>query len=198
MSLEPKFTSVAPVKLVPVRVTVLPPSVEPDDRGERRQRRRRHVRVRLASEVPPGFTTLTLTPPAALRRKSFTVIDVSLLIVKQSLTARLTSFPKVHVGRGGEVRPREVHVVATRGRSAWQGAGSSTSAARTYVYVLLPEVPLGVLDSDVDRTCGCSPGTLSTVIDVSLLTVKHVPVPQACDVVDSPVHVGRAREVWCP
>jgi hypothetical protein len=31
MSVDPKFTSVAPVKLVPARVTLLPPAVDPDD-----------------------------------------------------------------------------------------------------------------------------------------------------------------------
>src|SRR5580700_5462990 len=83
ISAEPKFTSVAPVKLVPVRITLLPPSVEPVD-GLRfvNVGGAMYVYVNVAV-VPPGFTTSTLTPAAALAGTPFTVICVLLLIAKQ-------------------------------------------------------------------------------------------------------------------
>jgi hypothetical protein len=81
MSWLPTFTSVAVLKPVPVRVTLLP-DIGPD------------VELRLVSVgsavyvyviagvlVPPGFVTVTETGPAALAGK-FAVIDVLLLIVK--------------------------------------------------------------------------------------------------------------------
>ncbi len=59
-------------------------------------------------DVPLGFSTVTLTPPAACAGE-LTVIDVSLLIVK----TRHVHASKEHVGRGVEAGPREVHGGAT-------------------------------------------------------------------------------------
>jgi hypothetical protein len=65
-SMEPTFTSVAPVKFVPPRTTLLPPAVEPDD-GTTLVNvgagvTKKYDRV---PDVPLGFPTSTETLPAA-------------------------------------------------------------------------------------------------------------------------------------
>jgi hypothetical protein len=82
-SFEPTLTSVAPVKLVPVSTTALPPSVEPDGglRFVNVGGGVTNVYVRLFV-VPAGVTTLTLTPPGPFAG-IVAVIDVAELNVKQ-------------------------------------------------------------------------------------------------------------------
>ena len=82
-SWAPTFTSVAPVKLLPVRITSLPPSVEPDDGV-------RLVKVGAGvtyvydwlPDAPPPVVTVTLTLPATCPGTLWTVICVSLSTVK--------------------------------------------------------------------------------------------------------------------
>src|SRR5471030_1536445 len=81
MSMLPTFTSVAVLKPVPVRVTLLP-DVGPDV-GLRLVSVGSEVYIYVSAGVlvPPGFVTVTDTGPAALAGK-LAVIDVLLLIVK--------------------------------------------------------------------------------------------------------------------
>lgn len=79
----PTCTSVAPVKKVPVRTTLLPPSVVPDDELRFVRDGSRYVYVWFAV-VPPGVVTLTLNGPAELAGM-VTVICVSVLKVKHAV-----------------------------------------------------------------------------------------------------------------
>ena len=71
-AVEPKWTAVAPVKLVPVTVTEVPPAAGPVGRVDRGDRRRTVVGVtghwRLVAEVPLGVVTVTSTAPVPAGR----------------------------------------------------------------------------------------------------------------------------------
>jgi hypothetical protein len=93
-SFDPTRTSVAPVKFVPVRITGLLPSVDPDG-GLRLVRVGTGVTYvyGMVFDIPPGVVTLTLTWPAAFAGTLSTVIEVSLLNVKHGVDGQgLRSF----------------------------------------------------------------------------------------------------------
>ena len=86
MSLGPKCTSVAPVKSVPVRVTSLPPAVDPDDGltlvkvGTGRTTKRSFEEV---AEIPPGVMTCVSYCPEVIEFGRLIVRSESVVALKQ-------------------------------------------------------------------------------------------------------------------
>jgi hypothetical protein len=82
-SSPPKNTSVAVVNPVPVSPTLLPPAVVPVGGATVVSVGGVTYVYGWGLDVPPGFSTVTSTWPAAWAGTPLTVIDVLLLIVKQ-------------------------------------------------------------------------------------------------------------------
>ena len=178
----PKFTSVAPVKLVPVRVTSLPPKVDPDEGL-------RFVSVGPGGGgvtyvyvwlplVPLGVVTLTLTGPAAFAGALCTVICVSVSTLKhgadgQGLRScvgpKFTSVAPVKLVpvRVTSLPPKVDPDEGLRFVSVGPGGGGVT-----YVYVWFPLVPLGVVTLTLTGPAPLA-GAPCTVICVSVSTLKH-------------------------
>ena len=143
----PKNTSVAVSELLPVRFTVVPPAVEPLGGAT-------VVNVGVGvtyvygwpPDVPLGFLTVTLTPPAACAGDC-TVIDVSLWIVKL-VTSTLPKNTSVAVSKLLPVRftavppavePLGGATVVNVGAGGVAGFTVRTSADE------VPDVPPGVI-----------------------------------------------------
>jgi hypothetical protein len=80
-SIDPTWTSVAPMKFVPARTTLFPPTVGPNVGFRFVSVGPRYVYVS-GGVVPPAVVTLTLTPPAACAGTLSTVICVGLSTLK--------------------------------------------------------------------------------------------------------------------
>src|ERR1019366_3493968 len=145
-SLGPKFTSVAPVKLVPVSTTLFPPTVEPEGGASRvKVGGAKYVYVWLP-DVPPTVTTLTLTGPAVSPGMLWTVICVLLPTTKHVplphalLMSAPPKFTSVVVLKLVPVRTTLLPPAVDPDG----GARPVNVGAATYVYVRFPDVPPGV------------------------------------------------------
>ncbi len=114
-AVAPNFTALAPVKLVPVMVTTVPPAVGPAGRSDAGHRGRPTKVNWSAGEValvPPAVVTVTSTVPAPAGEVA--VIEVALFTVK--LVAAVA--PNFTAAGRGEIGAGDAHAGAARGRPA--------------------------------------------------------------------------------